>query len=208
MSLRVKICGITSLADALAAVEAGADALGFMFYVRSPRYIRPELAAEISERLPGYVTRVGVFVDAPAESVKAVLGVCRLDLLQFHGDEPPEYCRQFGVPTMKAFRMRDADSLRALPMYDTEFWLLDAYVPGLPGGTGEVFNWQLAVAAKSLGRPFFLAGGLTPDNVAEAVRLVRPYGVDVSSGVESAPGKKDPAKLRAFVWAAKQGLNR
>jgi len=208
MSVKVKICGITSLADAIACVEAGADALGFMFYKRSPRYIQPTVAAEIARQLPEHIIRVGVFVNAQVATVKAVLAVCRLDLLQFHGDEPPDYCLQFNMRTMKAFRMRDTDSLRLLPAYETDFWLLDAYVPALRGGTGETFNWQLAVEAKKFGRAIFLAGGLTHENVAEAVRLVQPYGVDVSTGVESAPGKKDHAKVRAFVEAAKGAVAR
>lgn len=204
VSVKVKICGITSLADAIAAVEAGADAVGFMFYERSPRYIKPEVAAAISQQLPGYVVRVGVFVNAPVDVVKAARATCSLDVLQFHGDEPPEYCLQFDARIMKAFRIRDVKSLEVLPAYRTDFWLLDTYVPGALGGTGETFNWQLAIDAKRFGRPIFLAGGLTPENVADAVRIVQPYGVDVSSGVESAPGKKDRAKLRAFVQAAKR----
>lgn len=208
MSVKVKICGITSLADAIACVEAGADALGFMFYKRSPRYIEPAVAAEIARQLPEHIIRVGVFVNEQVATVKAVLGVCRLDLLQFHGDEPPEYCSQFNMRTMKAFRVRDTGSLRLLPAYGTDFWLLDAYVPVLRGGTGETFNWQLAVEAKKFGRAIFLAGGLTPENVAGAVRLVQPYGVDVSTGVESAPGKKDHAKIRAFIEAAKGAAGR
>lgn len=208
MSVKVKICGITNLADAIAAVEAGADAIGLMFYERSPRYIEPASAAQIARALPEHIMRVGVFVNAPVATVKAVLAVCHLDLLQFHGNEPPDYCLQFGLPTMKAFRIRDAESLRELPLYETDFWLLDAYVPGVPGGTGESFNWQLAVQAKTFGRPIFLAGGLTPENVGEAVRLVQPYGVDVSTGVESAPGKKDTAKLHAFIETAKNALLR
>lgn len=128
---------------------------------------------------------------------------CGLTLLQFHGDERPEFCTQFGVMSLKAFRVRDAASLAALPEYRTDAWLLDAFSPAALGGTGERFNWELAVDAKKLGRPIFLAGGLTPENVAEAVRRVQPFAVDVSSGVESAPGKKDPAKVRAFIAAAK-----
>lgn len=205
MSVKVKICGITSVADAIACVEAGADALGFMFYKRSPRYIEPAVAAEIARQLPEHIIRVGVFVNEQVATVKAVLAMCRLDLLQFHGDEPPEYCLQFNMRTMKAFRVRDTASLRLLPAYETDFWLLDAYVPALRGGTGETFNWQLAVEAKKFGRAIFLAGGLTPENVAVAVQLVQPYGVDVSTGVESAPGKKDHAKIRAFIEAAKGG---
>jgi phosphoribosylanthranilate isomerase len=134
------------------------------------------------------------------------IGECGLNLLQFHGEEPPDYCLQFGVMSIKALRIRDRDSLLALKAYSTDAWLLDAYSPDKLGGTGEKGNWDLAREAQTLGRPIFLAGGLTPENVAEAVRLVRPYGVDVSTGVESAPGKKDAAKVRGFIRAAKAAL--
>ncbi len=203
MSTIVKICGITSPADALAAVEAGADALGLMFYEGSPRNISLKAAAEIVRAIPPFVVKVGVFVNATEEEVSRAIGVCGLNIAQFHGDESPEFCQLFPVMTIKAFRVRDAESLKALPDYPTSAWLLDAYTADKLGGTGAKFNWDLAVEAKKLGRPIFLAGGLTPENVAEAVRQVQPYAVDVSSGVESAPGKKDPAKVRAFVQAAK-----
>ena len=204
MNTRVKICGITNLADAQAAVEAGADALGFNFYRKSPRFLAVSAAAKISKRLPPFIMRVGVFVNAPEELVTRAISECGLGLLQFHGDEPPEFCAQFGLMSMKAFRIRDAESLKELPKYPTEAWLLDACSPEARGGTGQKFNWDLAVEAQKFGRPFFLAGGLTPENVARAVRQVRPFGVDVSSGVESSPGKKDPEKVRAFIQAAKQ----
>jgi phosphoribosylanthranilate isomerase len=203
MTVKVKICGITNLEDATAAVAAGADALGFVFYERSPRYLTVEAAAAIIRRLPPYPIKVGLFVNAPEQLVFRAIAGCGLGLLQFHGDEPPDYCLQFGLMSMKAFRLRDAASLETLSLYPTEAWLLDAYDPDRPGGTGKTFNWDLAVQAQRLGRPVFLAGGLTPENVAEAVRLVRPYAVDVSSGVEAAPGKKDAARLRAFIQAAK-----
>ncbi len=203
MPVKVKICGITSVADARLAIEAGADALGFVFYERSPRCVTPEAAAAIARELPPFPLRVGVFVDAPGELVLAAMTRCHLGLLQFHGDEPPDYCLQFGVMSMKAFRIQSAESLQRLSDYPTDAWLLDACAPGKPGGSGETFNWDLALEAGKLGRPIFLAGGLTPDNVAEAVRRVRPYGVDVSSGVEAAPGRKDAAKVHAFIQAAK-----
>jgi phosphoribosylanthranilate isomerase len=203
MSVRVKICGITNPADALVAVEAGADALGFNFYDRSPRFIPTKVAAEISRALPPFTLRVGVFVNPSEELVLRAIGEGGLSLLQFHGDEPPEFCTQFGLMSMKAFRMRDAESLAELPKYPTDAWLLDAYSPDTLGGTGEKFNWNLAVEAQKFGKPIFLAGGLTPENVAEAIRQVRPFGVDVSSGVESSPGKKDPAMVRAFIKSAK-----
>jgi phosphoribosylanthranilate isomerase len=203
MPVKVKICGITNLADGMAAAEAGADALGFVFYDQSPRCISPEAAAAVIRELPPFVIKAGVFVNAPEESVLRAIRECNLNLLQFHGDEPPDYCLQFGLMSMKAFRIRDAASLQALRNYPTEAWLLDAYNPDKLGGTGERFNWDLALEAQSWGRPIFLAGGLTPDNVAEAVRRARPYAVDVSSGVEAAPGKKDHAKVRAFIRAAR-----
>jgi len=204
MQVKVKICGITNLADAQAAVDAGADVLGFMFYDKSPRYLTCEAAAAIIRELPPYVVKAGVFVDAPEEVVLRAVRECDLNLLQFHGQETPEYCLQFGLMSMKAFRVRDAASLQVLREYPTDAWLLDAYTPGKLGGTGEVFNWDLAREARSWGRPIFLAGGLTPENVAEAVRRAQPYAVDVSSGVEAAPGKKDPARLNAFIKAARE----
>ncbi len=203
MSVKVKICGITNRTDALAVAEAGADALGFVFCERSPRCVPVERAAEIARDLPPHVVRVGVFVDAPEHVVLRAIAQCGLNLLQFHGEEPPDYCLQFGLMSMKAFRIQNRESLNALQHYATQAWLLDAYVPDVPGGTGATFNWALAVQAQAFGRPIFLAGGLTPENVADAIRQVRPYAVDVSSGVEEAPGRKDLAKVREFVRAAR-----
>ena len=203
MSVKVKICGITTPPDALAAIDAGADALGFMFYEPSPRNVSIRQATEILRELPPFIIKVGVFVDASEDLVMRAIGDCGLNLLQFHGNETPEYCAQFGLMSMKAFRIRDAGSLATLQEYPTDAWLLDAYAADKPGGTGETFNWELAVEAKKLGRPIFLAGGLTPANVADAVRMVQPYAVDVSSGVEATPGKKDHAKIRDFIQAAK-----
>jgi phosphoribosylanthranilate isomerase len=204
MSAIVKICGITNAADALAAAESGADALGLMFYSASPRHVPLKTAAEITRQLPPFIIKVGVFVNAPEEDVLRAIGECGLNIVQFHGDETPEYCAQFPVMTIKAFRVRDAGSLKSLADYQTDAWLLDAHVPDKLGGTGASFNWDLALEAQKLGRPVFLAGGLTPENVADAVRRVQPYGVDVSSGVEESPGKKDHAKVAAFIKAAKQ----
>lgn len=203
MHVRVKICGITSLEDARAAVTAGADALGFMFYTPSPRCVDADTAAAICRALPPWVTRVGVFVDAAEEFIREIVSRCGLGALQFHGQETPEFCRRFVLPVVKAFRIRDPDSLAALPAYDTAAWLLDSFVSGQWGGTGATFNWDLAAAAAHLGRPVILAGGLTPENVAGALRRVRPYGVDVSSGVESAPSRKDAGKLQAFIAAVR-----
>jgi phosphoribosylanthranilate isomerase len=203
MCVTVKICGLTRAEDALAAAAAGADLVGFLFYEPSPRCVTVAQAAQIGRQLPPFVGRVGVFVNPKPDAVLRAIAECGLTLLQFHGDEPPEFCRQFGLMTMKAFRLRDASSLAALPGYATDAWLLDAWSPAAHGGTGERFNWDLAVAARQHGRPIFLAGGLTPDNVAAAVRQVQPFGVDVSSGVERAPGLKDAARMRAFIAAAK-----
>jgi phosphoribosylanthranilate isomerase len=203
MSVKVKICGITSVADGLAAAEAGADMIGLMFAEKSPRLISLPTAKEISRAVPPHVVKVGVFVNPSDDLVMRAIAECGLALLQFHGDEPPEFCAQFGIMSMKAFRIRDAKSLKELPNYQTDAYLLDAYSPEARGGSGEKFNWNLAVEAKKFGRPIFLAGGLTSENVAEAVRQVQPFGVDVSSGMESAPGKKDHAKVKAFIQAAK-----
>jgi len=203
VDVKVKICGITSVADAEAAVEAGADALGFMFYEGSPRRISVETAQAIERQLPPFIIRVGVFADPAPEDVFSAMHQSGLNLLQFHGRETPEFCRQFGMMTMKAFRIRDAESLREIPNYQTDAFLLDSYVAGKAGGTGETFNWELAVEAGQFGKPIFLAGGLTPENVADAVRTVRPFAVDVSSGVEQSPGKKDPKKMRDFIAAVR-----
>lgn len=203
MSVKVKICGITNLDDAQAAVECGADALGFMFFAQSARNVSVDVAAQIVSRLSPYVLKVGVFVDPDPELVMSAITHCGVNLLQFHGEESPDFCRQFGMMSMKAFRIRDASSLEALPAYATDAWLLDSYVAGKQGGTGEKFNWDLAIEARRLGRPIFLAGGLTPLNVAEAVQQVQPYGVDVSSGVEASPGRKDHRKIQAFIKAVR-----
>jgi len=203
MPVKVKICGITNEADGMAAAEAGADVLGFVFYEPSSRYVSVAAAARIIRALPPLTIKAGVFVNAPEELVQRAIAECGLNLLQFHGEESPEACLEFGLMSIKALRIQDRTSLEALALYPTDAWLLDAYSPNQVGGTGEKFNWELAVEARGLGRPIFLAGGLTPENVADAVRLVRPYAVDVSTGVEKAPGRKDHAKVRAFIQAAK-----
>ena len=203
MQTKVKICGLTSVADGLAAAEAGADMIGLMFYDKSPRHISLATAVEISRALPPFVLRVGVFVNPDEAFVARAMGECGLNLLQFHGDETPDFCTQFGLMSLKAFRIRDAESLKELPRFQTDAYLLDAFSPEARGGTGGKFNWDLAVEAQKFGKPIFLAGGLTPENVADAVRRVKPFAVDVSSGVESAPGKKDTAKVRTFVQAVR-----
>ncbi|MCU0788470.1 MAG: phosphoribosylanthranilate isomerase [Verrucomicrobia bacterium] len=204
MSIKVKICGITNPGDAEAAVAAGADLLGLVFHDPSPRRVSLEQAAEVCRVIPPYVVRVGLFVNPAPERVTEVIARCGLQMLQFHGDETPGFCLQFGLMTLKAFRIQGPKTLEDLPPYATDAWLLDAHVPGKFGGTGQTFDWAIAAQAAQLGKPVFLAGGLTPDNVGEAVRRVQPYGVDVSGGVEAAPGRKDHAKVRAFIEAARQ----
>jgi len=204
MSTKVKICGITSVADGLAAAAAGADMIGLMFYDGSPRRVTLARAAEIVRALPPFVLRVGVFVNPDEAQVTEAIAACGLNLLQFHGDEDSDFCTQFGVMSVKALRVQSAESLQTLANFHTDAFLLDAHSKAGLGGTGEKFNWELAVEAQKFGKPIFLAGGLTPENVAAAVRQVRPFAVDVSSGVESAPGKKDAARVRAFIQAVRQ----
>ena len=204
MPVRVKICGITNIADAVAAVDAGADALGFMFCETSKRHIALNAAAAIIRELPPFVSKVGVFVNATQDFVLRAVAEAGIDTLQFHGEETPEFCARFAQSkVIKAFRVRDAESLRACLDYRDYAWLLDSYVEGAHGGTGVSFKWDVAEEATKLSRMIVLAGGLKVENVAEAVRKVRPYAVDVSSGVELVPGKKDHAKVREFVAAAK-----
>lgn len=195
---RIKICGITTVADGIAAAEAGADAVGFVFYPKSPRYIEPVRAAEIVAALPPFVTTVGLFVNAAPEFVNETLAVAPLNLLQFHGDESETYCRQFDRPYIRAARVRpELDLIQyAASFSSAQAILLDAYVEGYGGG-GHAFDWNLIPT--ELARPIVLSGGLTVDNVTEAVRRVRPAAVDVSSGVEISKGVKDHAKIAAFI---------
>ena len=203
MSVAVKICGITSVENAQAVELAGADAVGLMFYEGSPRHITLEQAKAIVDSLSNSIARVGVFVNSDESFVRQAMEVCTLNMLQFHGDETPEYCARFEAMTLKAIRVSGESSLKEMERYSTDGFLLDAFSNDALGGTGETFNWELAKTATEKERPIFLAGGLTPENVAEAVKVVRPFAVDVSSGVESEPGKKDIARVRAFVAAAK-----
>ena len=200
--VRVKICGITSMEDALQAVQAGADALGFVFYEKSPRYLPPERAESIIGVLPPFVQVVGLFVNADAGFVNDTADRCLLDLVQLHGDEPPDYCELIRRRVIKAFRVKDITSLDPVRNYSIAGILLDAFSPKAYGGTGLTFNWEVAQEAGQYG-PVILAGGLTPENVCQAVERVNPYGVDVSSGVETAPGRKDPEKVREFIRQAK-----
>lgn len=194
---RVKICGVTTVADARLAAEAGAAAVGLNFYERSPRCVSPETAAEIAAALPAGVWRVGVFVDAPRKTVESLAARVGLDTLQFHGEESAEYCRGWAPRVIKAVRVRDRACVERALLLPVDFILADAYVEGLVGGTGQrvPLEWLEGIERGRL----ILAGGLTPENVAEAVRRVRPAFVDVASGVEQAPGVKDPDKVRRFV---------
>ncbi len=202
--MRVKICGVTSLEDAQAAVQAGADALGFMFYRPSPRFLEPHAARCIIESLPPFIARVGVFVDSSYAEIRRHIDTCGIDTVQLHGNESPEFCRSLDpIRVIKAFRVRGPESIEALAQFPGLAWLLDSYVAGSMGGTGQAFNWNLAADAVKRGGRVILAGGLTPANVADAVAAVNPWAVDVSSGVESAPGRKDAAKMRDFIAAAK-----
>jgi phosphoribosylanthranilate isomerase len=203
MAVKVKICGMTNPQDAAAAAEAGADLIGMIFYEKSPRAVMMDAARAIARAVPPWVVKVGVFVNPAEDLVREAIAMGDLNMLQFHGEETPGFCRQFGLLSMKAFRMRDEGILSRLQEYPTDAWLLDAYSPGRAGGTGETFNWDLAVRAAAFGRPIFLAGGLTPENVEQAIRQVNPWGVDVASGVEERPGVKDHARMRAFIAAAR-----
>ena len=199
MRTRVKICGITNLIDAQTAVHAGADAIGLVFYSHSPRYVTPVLAAQISRSVPAFVTVVGLFVNASESEVREVLAQVPLQCLQFHGDEPAEFCRQFNLPYMRAVRVHaQSNLLQYVRQFDdAQALLLDAYVEGVPGGTGQSFDWDLI--PHDLPIPIVLAGGLSAENVRQAIQTVKPYAVDVSGGVEQAKGIKSKQKIVAFM---------
>ena len=203
-NVRSKICGITRIEDALAAAEAGADAIGFVFYAKSPRAVDVRQAQAIIAELPPFVTTVGLFVNASRCELNEILEVVPLDLLQFHGDETPADCEGYHRPWIKALRVRPGDDLEAAcQLYSgARGILLDTYVAGVPGGTGEAFDWSLVPAR--LSKPIILAGGLSAANVGQAIAQVRPYAVDVSGGVEQAKGIKSAAKIEAFMQAVKQ----
>lgn len=203
--VRVKICGITRLTDAQLAAALGAHALGFIFFPKSPRAVTPDQARHIIRLLPPFVLTVGVFVDEKAATVREIAQYAGLDWLQLHGNESPDYCRSLGRRVIKAFRVAGPESLAQLTDYRdwAQAFLLDTYKPGVAGGTGETFDWHLARQAAKCG-PIVLAGGLTPKNVAQAIAAAQPVAVDVASGVEAAPGKKDPGRLKAF-FSAVQG---
>lgn len=199
MTTRVKVCGITREEDALAAARVGVDAIGFVFYPPSPRYVAPERARDITATLPPFVSTVGLFVDADAATVAATLQVIRLDYLQFHGAESPEFCAQFDVPFLKAIRVKPGVDLLqyAITFSAAKALLLDAFVAGMHGGTGQGFDWQLIPLNMPI--PLILSGGLVPGNVAQAVCTVCPWAVDVSSGVEAEKGIKDADKIEQFM---------
>ena len=204
--MKVKICGITSVDDAKVAVAAGADALGFVMYRKSPRFVEPAVVKAIVAGLPPFVLPVGVFVNEELDRVRGLMDDCGLALAQLHGDETAQYCQDLGRPVIKALRLKDRGTFLALAEFhgraNVRGFLIDAFSNQAYGGTGQTVDWTLAQeAARST--PIVLAGGLTPSNVAEAITQVRPYGVDVSSGVELSPGKKDHAKVKAFIAAAR-----
>ncbi|HAP39483.1 MAG TPA: phosphoribosylanthranilate isomerase [Nitrospira sp.] len=206
MMLKVKICGLTNAEDAAVAVEAGADAVGFVFHRKSPRCAETSAVKAIIRELPPFVLPIGVFVNEEPNVVRDVMDSCGLALAQLHGDETAAYCETLGRPVLKAIRIRDRGSFLALAEFQgragVRGFLVDAFSPDAYGGTGQLADWSLAAEAAAVAR-ILLAGGLTPENVAQAVGQVRPYGVDVSSGVEARPGKKDHAKVRAFVQAVR-----
>lgn len=196
--VKIKICGLTNLEDALVAANLGVDALGFVFYPESPRYVEPEEAGKIIRQLPPFVSKVGVFVNEPADKINDIIDVTGIDIVQLHGQEPPEYCRKFKTKVIKAFRISPDFDLEQMAGYSSDAYLLDAYVRGAYGGTGEGFDWEIANKAKQYGR-IILAGGLNPENVKSAIQQVDPYAVDISSGVEFRPGRKDKKKLRQLM---------
>jgi len=202
--VKVKICGITNLDDAMAAADFGVDALGFVFFKKSPRYISPGNAKKIIKKLPPLISTVGVFVNEDKNTIKKTVSQAGIDIIQLHGDETPKACN-LSKPAIKAIRVKSLDSLEIISKYRDKVsaFLLDTYTPELFGGTGQVFNWDIAVEAKQFGR-VILAGGLTPANIEKAVRLVHPYAVDVSSGVEAEKGKKDHLKMKLFIERAKR----
>lgn len=201
--IKIKICGTTNLKDALLAVESGADAVGFIFYKNSPRRISPKEVKEIVAQIPPFIETVGVFVNDTSDKVNRIAEQCRLTAVQLHGDESPAFCRRVKRRVIKAIRVKGADSLKGISEYNVSGILLDAYNEESKGGTGLVFDWNLALRAKKH-RPVIIAGGLNPYNVYTAIHRVRPYGVDVCSGVEKSLGFKDAKKLTDFVRSVRK----
>ncbi len=201
MHMRIKICGITRYSDAKAAASLGVDALGFIFYEKSPRHISPESAATIIAQLPPFISRVGVFVDESPEKVIAIARAAGIDTLQLHGIESPSYCARMPLPVIKAFSINQGTDLSVLDQYRTAGFLLDTWSLDHRGGTGKTFDWSIAAEACRKSDRIILAGGLNPGNIEEAIETVHPYGVDINSGVEIRPGEKNPHKMRQLVQA-------
>ena len=196
--VKVKICGMTNLKDVKVAVDGGVDAVGFIFYKKSPRSVTIKTVKEIVIELPPFVDAVGVFVDETAEQINKIADRCNLDRVQLHGNESPAFCKKIRRRVIKAIRVKDIQSLKKLSDYPVNSFLLDTFSEDQYGGTGKVFDWNLAFPAKKYG-PIILAGGLTPNNVRQAIQRIQPYGVDVCSGVESQPGIKDHKKMQTFL---------
>ena len=201
--IKVKVCGTTSIKDALFAVNRGADAVGFIFYKKSPRYISQREVKDIVAQLPPFVETVGVFVNETSDKVNRIAEQCRLTAVQLHGDESPAFCRRIKRRVIKALRVKGADSFKGMSDYDVSGFLLDSFAEESKGGTGKVFDWNLALRAKKQG-PVILAGGLNPYNVYTAIHRIKPYGVDVCSGVESSPGVKDLIKIDEFIKSVRK----
>jgi len=201
---RIKICGVTNLDDALLAADLGVDALGFIF-ASSPRKISLSKAKGIIKKIPPFISLVGVFVNERLKKVKEIAGECALDYIQLHGEEPPEFCQAlYPYKVIKTIRVKDKESLEKISSYlKVKAVLLDTFVKGKPGGTGKIFNWNLAKEAQKSGKPIILSGGLSSENVRKAIELVNPYAVDVSSNIESSPGRKNREKLKAFIKAVR-----
>ncbi|MCU0651671.1 MAG: phosphoribosylanthranilate isomerase [Candidatus Omnitrophica bacterium] len=203
--IKVKICGITNSADAQVSVKAGCDALGFIFYKKSPRYISPGEACTIIKKIPSRIIKIGVFVNNKEDYIKRIAKLCRLDMLQFHGNESARFCASFrDYKIIKTFRIKDKSSLKNILKYKLFAYLFDTYVKSKIGGTGKVFNWKLVRHIKGLTRPVFLSGGLNAENVNRAVAVVSPEWVDASSSLEASPGKKDHKKVKQFIKVAKK----
>ena len=200
---KVKICGITNLEDAESAINFGADALGFVFYEKSKRYIEPENAREIISSISDSILKIGVFVNEEIEKLKSIMKLTDLDMSQIHGDESPDYCKLLTQEYIKAFRMKDSSSIGDISRYETDYILLDSFSESEYGGTGKSFNWDLIKQADLSNKYVIISGGLNSGNVKEVIRLAEPYMVDISSGVEKYPGKKDPEKLKEFIEVVK-----
>ena len=203
--VKAKVCGITNLEDALASIHAGCDALGFVFYKKSPRYISPRKAAAIIKNLPPHIIKIGVFVNSKQRAIKQIARLCRLDMLQFHGKETPEFCQRFAnYKIIKAFRIKNHIDFKNVLKYRTFAYLFDTFMASKVGGTGKIFDWKLVSHIGKLKGPVFLSGGLSKKNVKLAIETVRPHWVDVSSSVEIKPGEKNHQKIREFIKAVKK----